>query len=178
MNKICHYMEDNLKEINEIKRKVTPLEVIDLMRTSVDIEEELINKMDGFCKRYFEKKKELKNNSKGSSCLINIKKDSEKDGNFSTIEQYEKFIREEALSCFGNGELIANIVVEYSYIRNKRQSKSFAWKVFGKYLVENIIRNTIKNNESSSVIVNSDNGSIEYLYKKYEEMGVDLSDNI
>jgi hypothetical protein len=169
MNKICHYMEDNLKELKQITRLKTPIEVIDLMRTQVITSEEKIDKIKELCRMYFEKRTELKKCQKTQDNKTLTNED------FSTIEQYAKHLREVAFEFFGDTEDIANTVIETCYIRNYRQSKSFAWNVFGKYIVQNIVRNS---NSITTIPVKSEFGEIDYLYNKYKEVEVDLSDNI
>jgi hypothetical protein len=162
-------MEDNLKELKQITRLKTPIEVIDLMRTQVITSEEKIDKIKELCRMYFEKRTELKKCQKTQDNKTLTNED------FSTIEQYAKHLREVAFEFFGDTEDIANTVIETCYIRNYRQSKSFAWNVFGKYIVQNIVRNS---NSITTIPVKSEFGEIDYLYNKYKEVEVDLSDNI
>ena len=166
MNKICRHMEKKLAIIGRLKLGKTPEEVIELMRTSVDINEEEIAIMDSYCKRFYKAKKEYKTNG---NCKAVAENDKEKEA--ATFDQYKKFLKEEILEYFVSSEKIANIAVEYAYIRNKRNSKSFVWELFGRYLVDNII---INSKEKGSVILSDKQGDITYLHNTYKEYEVEL----
>lgn len=169
MNKICRHMENELSIINRLKTGNTPEAVIDLLRTSKDITDEEIAIMDSYCKRYYKAKKEYKTNG---NCKNVAENDKEKEA--ATFEQYKKFLKEEIVAYFVNSERIANIATEYAYVRNKRNSKSFAWELFGNYFVDNIISNTKELGEKSTVILSDKEGEINYLHNTYREIEVEL----
>lgn len=169
MNKICRHMETELSIINRLKTGNTPESVIDLLRTSKDVTDEEIAIMDSYCKRYYKAKKEYK---LSGNCKNSAENDREKEA--ATFDQYKKFLKEEIIAYFVDGEKIANIATEYAYVRNKRNSKSFAWELFGGYFVDNIISNTKKLGEKSTVILSDKNGEINYLHNNYREIEVEL----
>lgn len=156
MNKICHWMENKLKDISLSNISKTPKSVIDLMITG-DATEEETNKIKELYKLYSETKRMSRVNS---------------DVN---IDQYSKELRKEALLFFGSSEQIANATIKLFYIDNYSQGKSFAWNVFGKYILDNIIYNTKSNTDiKPSVPILDNNGDITYLYKKYKEVEFEL----
>ena len=106
--------------------------------------------MDTYCKTYYEAKKTSPD----------------------TLSQFTQTLQEKALIQFGSYEKIANILVEYSYIQNKRDSKSFAWTVFGSCFLHNLILNSP---QTTSVPLYDPNGSISYLYSNYSLQTLDLS---
>ena len=169
MNKICRHMEKELAVIGRLKTGKTPEEVINLLRTSSDISDEEVAIMDSYCKRFYKAKKEYKTNGNCKNIAEN-----ERENEAATFDQYKKFLKEEILEYFVSGEKIANIAVEYAYIRNKRNSKSFVWELFGRYLVDNIIINSKNKGEKNSVILSDKEGDINYLHNNYREYEVEL----
>lgn len=169
MNKICRFMEKELSIIGHLKTGNTPDYVLDLLRTSIDITDEEIEIMDAYCKRFFKAKKEFKINGNCKNIAEN-----EKENEVATFDQYKRLLKEEIVEYFVSSEKIANIAVEYAYVRNKRNSKSFIWELFGRYLVDNIITNTKKAGEKSSVILSEKDGDINYLHNTYREFEISL----
>jgi len=168
MNKICHHMENNLKEIKPLTRFETPERVISLLRTNQVQDKEKIEIMKKFCREYFEQRKDFK----ASQILRGLNKT---ESDFSSIEQYYCLLREKIINCFDSEEEAVNVAVEVCYIQNYRQSKSFIWNILGKELLKNIIKNST---EKPSVLKLDNNGEIEYLFKKYKEVEVNLDDCI
>ena len=150
MNQVCHYMEEHLSIIPRLKHNTTPPSVISLLQTSLPFSPQDLDIMDTYCKTYYEAKKTSPD----------------------TLSQFTQTLQEKALIQFGSYEKIANILVEYSYIQNKRDSKSFAWTVFGSCFLHNLILNSP---QTTSVPLYDPNGSISYLYSNYSLQTLDLS---
>ena len=169
MNKICRHMEKELSVINRIKTGKTPESVISLLRTSKNVSDDEIAVFDSYCKRFFKAKKEYKINGSCKNVAEN-----EREMEAASFDQYKRLLKEEVIAYFVSSEKIANIAVEYAYVRNKRNSKSFVWELFGRFLVDNIIANTRELKEKSSVILSDPTGEINYLHNHYKEIEVEL----
>ena len=70
--------------------------------------------------------------------------------------------------------MIADTVVEFCYVKYASKSKAFAWNVFGKYILENIKNNTLKQTQKTTVPYIDKEGDIEYLYNKFSEVEIDI----
>lgn len=160
MNKVFHYMEDNLKCLKK-EIKTSDLNIVLLLKTNKEPLQDYdkINYMKSLCDKYFEEKSKFK---KG------INKE------FDNIDQASKEIRLKALDVFENEEEIANYVVEICYIQKYHQSKSFAWNVFGSCLINNLIKNS---NHAITVPMRDDSGDIKYLFNNYALKEVELNDS-
>lgn len=150
MNKIFHYMENNLQCLKRQSVLVNS-DIALLLRTNKEplTDFEKINIIKQLADEYFEEKSKFK---KG------INKE------YVNIDQYSKTLREKAIEYFTNEEELANYVVEVCYIQRYHQSKSFAWNVFGNCLVNNLMRNT---SQPITIPMKDDKGDIEYLFNKY-----------
>lgn len=161
MNKICKYMEDNLCEAKRYQRK-NSIEITNLLKTNVEplSDDNKIKFIRSLCDEYFSIKDDFK---KGIS------------KNFVNIDQCCKEMRLKSLRFFGNTEELANYVVEVCYIQKYHSSKSFAWNVFGEYLIDNIYKNK---NYNIYIPIKNELGDIEYLFDNYglERVRIDDSD--
>ena len=95
--------------------------------------------------------------------------------NYVNIDQYAKVLRDKAIGYFDSEEELTNYIVEVCYIQRYHQSKSFAWCVFGDFLIRNLMRNT---HQPVTIPMKDDKGDFEYLFNKYslQEVCVDRSD--
>ena len=161
MNKVYHYMEDNLSCLKK-QATLVNADVAKLLKTNKDPLNDFqkINIIKEVADDYFAEKSKFK---KG------INKD------YVNIDQYSKVLRDRAIKYFDNDEEMANYVVEVCYIQRYHQSKSFAWCVFGEFLIRNLMRNTV---QPVVIPIRDDKGDIEYLFNKYSmtEVCVDRSD--
>ena len=66
-------------------------------------------------------------------------------------------------------------MVEVCYLENSGKNKSFAWNVFGSYLLDNLIANSLKQGCQIQLPMKDNNGDIEYLFNKYSMKTVDLT---
>lgn len=148
-------MEEQLSIIPKLKKNKTPDSLLSLYTTSnYTPTQSDIDLMDTFCKSYYAAKKTTE---------------------ATLMDQYSKHLHQEALeqfSFFNNKTLtlsqtkerIGNIITEYSYILNKRDSKSFAWTVFGDCLLHNILLNSPT---TSYVPLSDPEGPISYLFTNF-----------
>ena len=161
MNKVYHYMEDKLSCLKKQSTLVN-LDVSKLLKTNKEPLDNFdkINIIKSLADDYFAEKSKFK---KG------INKE------YSNIDQYAKVLRDRAVGCFDNEEELTNYVVEVCYIQRYHQSKSFAWCVFGDFLLRNLMRNT---SQPVTIPVRDDNGEYEYLFNNYtlKDVYVDRSD--
>ena len=180
MNKIHRYIKKELEEIKVCEKEKTPLEVIALMQTeNPSVSKEDIEQIAYHYKKYIAKKKEIQKRKR--STVKNIGEIVQED-NIVNMEQYAKYIRREVEEYFVRThqsqenimESIANAVVEYCYVLYPSKSKSFAWDVFGKYIVYNIKNNTLKTQKFSTVPIIDKQGDIQYLGETYSEKIIEL----
>ena len=180
MNNICEYLEEELKVIKNFKQEKTPDEVIQLMQTQeVELYEEIEGVLQSYYNDYMDKKRNLKSRQKG---IIKPIVQDEED-NIVNIDQFGKVLRQRAEDFFSNltndgnlNEVIANYVVEYYYKKYPSKNKSFVWSVFGKYLIENIKKNTLAISNITTVPFNCQDGDIEYLGAKYKEYIINIEE--
>jgi hypothetical protein len=182
MNKVCNYLEKELSLIKILKKEKTPENVIKLMQTEdKKIDEFDLEKIKEFYERYTCKKRDLKMQQIYAVKSISQKMVNTED-NIVNIEQYAKKLRAEAEEYFMKNcvigktvsEMIADTVVEFCYIRYTSKSKAFAWNVFGKYILENIKKNTLKETNKTTIPYLDKDGDIEYLYNKFSEIKIDI----
>ena len=157
MNRICRYMESQLKEIKSIT-KCDNNEMLfnKLYNTNIELDESKLELMLVKKKEYedFKKSKQLK------------------DSEFSNYEQYYKFLKNDCLEKISsNLQELANLAVYICYKLNPTKQKNFCWDVFGSGIVDNLK----EKNKIANVPVKDDNGDIEYLYDKYSIVGIDVS---
>ena len=161
MNQICHYMENELCDIKKYASSITDSCIVDLLRTQVDLQDgykkEVIRNL---CDEYYAEK-------------VKFKKGINKS--YNNLDQCAKHLREKTLSVFKNSEEVANYVVEVCYLENSGKNKSFAWNVFGSYLLDNLITNSLKQGCQIQLPMKDNNGDIEYLFNKYSMKTVDLT---
>lgn len=161
MNKVYHYMENNLECLKK-QATLVNADIAKLLKTNKEPLNDFnkINIIKELADEYFAEKSKFK---KG------INKD------YANIDQYSKVIRDKAIGYFDCEEELTNYVVEVCYIQRYHQSKSFAWCVFGDFLIRNLMRNTL---QPVTIPMRDNRGDIEYLYNKYSlvEVCVDRSD--
>lgn len=161
MNKVYHYMEDNLSCLKK-QAVLVNADISKLLKTNKEPLSDFnkINIIKELADDYFAEKSKFK---KG------INKD------YANIDQYSKVLRDKAIAYFDNEEELTNYVVEVCYIQRYHQSKSFAWCVFGDFLIRNLMRNT---SQPVTIPMRDDNGDFEYLFNRYSlrEVCVDRSD--
>lgn len=157
MNRVCRYMENELKEIKNITKCENNEELFNkLYNSSIDLDETKLELMIIKKKEYddFKKSKQLK------------------DSEFSNYEQYYKFLRNDCLEKISsNLQELANLAVYICYKLNPTKQKNFCWDVFGSGIVENLK----EKNNIANVPIKDDDGGIEYLYDNYSLEKIDVS---
>lgn len=161
MNKVYHYMEDNLMCLKK-QAVLVNTDIAKLLKTNKEPLGDFnkINIIKEIADEYFAEKSKFK---KG------INKD------YVNIDQYAKVLRDKAIGYFDSEEELTNYVVEVCYIQRYHQSKSFAWCVFGDFLIRNLMRNTT---QPVTIPMKDNKGDFEYLFNRYslKEVCVDRSD--
>ena len=148
MNNICRYME---KEVSEIK--------INAKKKSPEITEDQIKEMEKVYKRYKKRNsqnKNMKNTLKAEGENLQVREELF-DLNFDYISD--------------DIQRLANLAVYVNYYLYPSSSKNFCWDLFGDGIVLNIYDNS---NHNFKLPILDENGSIEYMGKKYENKGVDI----
>lgn len=166
MNKICHYMEENLSEIARYRSKKTSDIIFDLIYSGDDrtFDEEDVRYMN---KAYLEFKKVQSRYRKS-------KRNDFDDFNspIHSIDNEIKVIRENIFDNISKSlKYQCDLAIYVSYELYPSRTKDFCWEIFGSQILENIKHNS---STPASIPVPSENGTIEYLGKYYEPMEVDL----
>lgn len=177
MNRICHYMERNLKEIKRNSSQHTPKEVLDLMYANSDraFTERHVELMNNFYLRYKNDKKKQK---------LTSEEETKASGNIvGNFNQYCSTLRKEITAAFEKdlhdgtvddaASYITDLALYVSYELYPSRTKTFVWDLFGNQIVEHI-----KSKNESPVMIpvhDEDSGTLTYLGKKYKLLEVDLT---
>ena len=162
MNKICKYMESQIKEFQTRHTLVVYDEILDILVNDYVPSDKDIKAMERLYDRYNLHKDKIKEH--------NNRFDKEITYQYDHLYQ---FVLREARKINSNDSNLATIAATICYKMRKTRAKSFLWKVFHAGLLENI-----KNNSDSKALVpiRDDNGDILYLGKKYKNVEVDVLD--
>jgi hypothetical protein len=154
MNNISTYMEENIKLLKDrIKINTTSDNIKILKDPDIEESKEVVKEVYALYKKY---KTEKRN-------FMEVREDSESSKR-KTVEQFNKYIRQEAYKISSDGNLLANIAIDICYTLHPSDNKSFVWNVFGNEVVENIMKNK---QEHCLVPFEDKNGEIEYLGNYY-----------
>lgn len=156
MNRICHYLENSLKEFTVRSYQATRLDKEMLKNPLIPIDNIKLEKLYDLYKVYKAQKRNF-----GTDDLC------------KTLEQYEKHIRQLAFSISSNIQELANLAIEICYEAHKTDTKSFAWNVFGEGIVANLenILSTVQ------IPFKDPQGNIEFLGNYYSLKDVALSND-
>jgi hypothetical protein len=153
MNEICRHME---KEIKELKIKKTNI-IFDstkiLQDKSIPVDKEKLKQLYSIFKRYKSEKR-----------YFAKLRDENGEERYKTIEQYNKFIREECYKVSSNLAELTNLAVDICYIIHPSDNKSFVWNIFGDGIIDNVMTNK---QENLFIPMQDNSGNIEFLGKKY-----------
>lgn len=156
MNRLCRYMQENLCDINKIPKKCDPQNIFNkIYNQEIELDN---NKLDLMIEKYkeytdFKKSKQLKISE------------------FSTYEQYYKYLRNDCLEKISsNIQELANLSVYICYQMFPSRQKDFCWDIFGNGIVENLKLKT----KFAKVPHLSENGDIEYLGEKFEIIDLEI----
>lgn len=163
MNKICRHMEKNIDQFKiELKYEITDDIILLLKNKKTKTDPIKYKQLYDLYKKY---KSEKRNFSKIKNLDDDIK--------FRSIDQFNKYIRQEANYISSNGSELANMAVDICYITHPNDNKNFLWNVFGDDLLENIYLNR---QDDISVPFLDENGDIEYLGNKYKMKKINIDD--
>lgn len=161
MNKLCYFMENKIKLMKaELNNKINDDQIMLLKNKNIATDPIKYKKLYDLYKKY---KSEKRNFSKIKDVDDNYK--------FKTVEQFNKYIRQEANYISSNGSELANIAVDICYITHKNDNKTFLWNVFGEDLLENIYLNR---QENICIPFIDKNGDIEYLGNYYKMKQIEI----
>ena len=166
MNKLCHYMENNLKEIKQNSNH-TPSYLLDLMRSDIDRQflDSDVLQMTEYYKRYKKTKQKMK-----SMSLM------EKENAGNDFGQFCKNLKHEILNASDESyEYLTDLAIYICYVLYPSRSKNFVWDIFGNQIIENLKANST---EPIYLPVLDENGKIDYLGKKYSLMEVNVDGEI
>lgn len=157
MNRVCHYMERELKKITKTKRIISSefdykklLSDESYKPTKADIE-----KLKLLYKEYKSLKKSLRENVKGYG-----------EENYSTLDAIKRYINKRAYATVtSNSEELGNMVIHLCYRVLGESSRKFVWECFGQEVYENIKKR--KPEKFIRVPIKNKTGSIKYLYDRY-----------
>ncbi len=159
MNNICHYMEDKIQEIKIENYVTVDKKLINILKdTSIETDKEKLQQLYTLYKKY---KSEKRNFARLT--------DDYGEERFKSLEQYNKYIKQESLKISDNLSELANMAIIICYEIHPKDNKSFAWTVYGNEILANIYQN-----RQEKIIVpflDNTDGDIEYLgnyYKNYE----------
>ena len=157
MNKVCRYMEKSIKEIKKNRLKPDNQKIFEkLYNTTIVLDNGNLEKMKVIKQEYdnFKKTKQLKTSE------------------FTTYEQYYKFLRNKCLQeISSNIQELANLAVYICYYLNPTKPKDFCWDIFGGGIVENLK----EKHPTARVPKISANGEVEYLGERYEFVDIDYN---
>lgn len=162
MNEICHYLEDNIKEIKADRQKQDSFLIDGIL---IDCNRELLLEHEQLIRNCLKQYKQFRKNERD-----NISKDSELDKNRMSI--FCKQIRKEVYDVIKNPIDIANIVVYVGYDSKVQENKDFVWNVFGKEVLDNVITN--QQNKIYVPVKDKQDGTIQYLGEWYSKKEVHI----
>lgn len=156
MNRLCRYMQTQLKDINKIPKKSDTEKIfVKIYNEKIDLDNNKLEMIKLKYKNYldFKKTKQLKTSE------------------FNNYEQYYKFLRNQCLEQISSDiKELANLSVYLCYKLYPNKSKDFCWDVFGLGILENLKEkyNTVK------IPHISEHGPIEYLGENFEMVDISI----
>jgi hypothetical protein len=169
MNKLCAYMEESIKEIKEAQHNISSDEILMIIKDhEVDTDKDKLKKLYEVYKRYKSQKRNFANikldESGSDDCL-----------KFKTIEQYNKYIRQECLKVSNNVSELANLAIDICYTLYPSDNKNFVWNIFGEEIVNNVMKNR---QEKIYVPFKDDSGDIKFLGSYYSLVEINPTDTL
>lgn len=164
MNNLSKFMENRVKQI-KVELKCENIKEYNhiLIDKDIPFDSEKYRQLDMLHRFY----------KKGKRNFSNIL-DLDGSRKYKTIEQYNKYIRQEAYKISSNGSELANLAVVICYREdNTNDNRSFVWQIFGNDIVKNIYKNR---KEDCFVPFLDKGGNIEYLGEKYSMFKLNLKE--
>lgn len=163
MNRICRYMESEVKEIKAARTDLKDEEgIFDILYDgTVPTDLSLVEKMVAQYSDY------------NDFCREHQLEDSE----FNSYDQFYARVRRDCLENISNNiQECANLAVYVCYKLNSTKSKDFCWNCFGEGIYQNLKQKAVANGLDVRIPQRADDGSISYLGKKYSMQSVNLED--
>ena len=159
MNRICYYMENELKNIKQRNHRVSN----DILYKILNNENILIDssKLSLLNEVYEE--------------YVSFKRDKMlSNSDFATYEQFYKYLRNKSLENISNNiQELANLSVYLCY--KLKKNKDFCWEILGTGIVSNLIENKINSGDSNVMLPQSyKDGEIEYLGENFTMLPYNL----
>lgn len=164
MNLLCRHIEGINFNISQKTKTVLSGSIVDLLKN---------NKFEYTEDQYEGIIEQLKlhvKNKKFDKFLTNSDEDDNdiKKFDIDTIREYKidnDLLENKLNNVCGNPYIITNCLVDYFYTDNINSNKDILWSTYGKYIFNNIKRNT---KGVTKFPIPSNNGDIIYMGKKYE----------
>lgn len=167
MNRICHYMENNLSEIKKKRQEKTPKHIIEMMYSGnyINFAQEDIDYMNAQYLDY-----------KGQKDELRVKRKNNYTHTVSQTSEFIKYplaIRDKISDKFiGDVEYACDLAIYVCYELHPSRTKDFCWSIFGNQIVRNIQKHT--ETPPMMPVLDEENGSMSYLGKKYKIVEVNV----
>lgn len=103
----------------------------------------------------------------------NLKIEKSGHSDYSSLDEISRYIFNKACSTISSSpSALADMAVYLTYARLKKDTRSFAWSVFGEYIIDNM--KSKKKERFVRVPQKNPNGTIDYLWSKYSMYLVDI----
>ena len=159
MNKICKYMEKEIKEIKINIKKKDPDYIFNILfNKNIPIDDTKVIQMENVYKKY----RKYKNKSTTVGVLLSEEELNSFDKNLENFkcDHISDDIQE-----------LANLAVFINYYVYPSSPKNFCWDLFSDGIILNIYDNSKK---EFKIPLEDENGEIEYMGKKYKNKGVNI----
>ncbi len=151
MNLICRRIEKTAREITD-KSKLDEFDYTILKYKGVEYDKEKQKRVLSEIKKYLQVRKEAAvATSYMEQCSTDI----------ADPVKFDDYTEDMLLKVLPDIRETVNILIDFFYRDNPGKSRDLLWSVFGKYIINNIKRETVY------LPMPDDNGKIEYLGKKY-----------
>lgn len=176
MNTLCHYMEQVTKKI--VCGKVqTPEKVFSCLFSA-----SISDCKDANCynKKIMRLMQDRYSEFKAIQASYKKSKQVDADENIVSLNQfcvqlYKDIIRSaKKIDATITDINLTDYALYICYVKNPTHSKNFAWKIFGQQIVNNLF---VRSNGTATIPFRSDEGSINYLGRKYKMGEVHLTKN-
>ena len=170
MNRICHYLEDNISEIKN-NSKITNQEILDDILINTD--REILFEYEDLFREVIIEYKQFRAKEKSSTLKYSGEEEINRQSRFNL---FRKSIRKKVYGKIHNSVDVANLAIFYGYEKKAEVYKDFAWNIFGKEIFENVKYNTNKK-IMIPVRCSDEESEFSYLYKNYKMIEVNHEDD-
>jgi hypothetical protein len=162
-NKACRFLESEVKEIKKKVKNSSIEHIVGILTdASIACDDSKYQAIKALHKKY----------KSGKSNFAFIKDVNGKEM-FSNLEQYNKFILEEAQGISADISELANLAVRVCYIECPHDTKQFVWQIFGEGIIGSVMKHRQENPTAPFLDAS---GDIEYLgsYFKLYPISTDI----